>query len=118
MISTAPSPSRRDVAQHQVERAEIVARGRRRLEDHPVELRVFRAEEQVHGGRIAVAATAAAQLIELDLPHRQVVEHHVPDVRDVHALAERARRDHHRDVARSRNARSTAWRDSRVMPPL
>ena len=50
---------------------------------------------------LPVAARAAAHLVELDLVERQVVQHHVADVGDVHPFAEGRCRHEHRQRVRA-----------------
>ena len=49
----------------------------------------------MHAGRLAVASGAARHLVEFYLVEGHVVQHHMADVRDIHALAERAGGDEH-----------------------
>ena len=60
-------------------------------QDALVEPRVVAVEQQMDGRRLPIAPGAPAHLVELDFVERHVVEHHVADVGDVHALAERTR---------------------------
>ena len=75
--------------------------GRHVLQDAVVVFHVRAPEQQMHARVLAVAPRTPAHLVELDLVVRQLEEHDVADVRNVHALAERRRGHEHRDRARA-----------------
>lgn len=92
--------------------------GRHVLQDAVVVLHVRAPEQQMHARVLAVAPRTAAHLIELDLVVRQLEEHDVADVGNVHALAERRRGHEHRDRARAEqlfDARALGARKARVV---
>ena len=72
----------------------------------------------MHARVFAVAPRTAAHLVELDLVVRQLEEHDVADVGNVHALAERRRGHEHRNRARAEqllDARALGARKARVV---
>ncbi len=98
-------------------RQAVVAR-RHVGQDALVQPRILAVEQQMDGCRLAVAPRAAAHLVELDLVKRHVIEHHMADVGDVHALAERARGHQHRKRVGAEqilDALALAAREARVV---
>ena len=81
------------ISQRTVHLGHLIAVGSHLLERRFVDLGVFAGVEQMHARRSAVTPSAAAHLVKLDFVVGQMVKHHMADIGNVDAFAERRRGD-------------------------